>query len=129
MELLIGMRGKGERIVTNEVTAAACGSGLLPVFSTPSLVALMEMAACNAIEKALPEEQTSVGTRIDVRHESATPLGMRVWAEATLAAVDRRALSFTIEAFDETGRIGSATHDRFIVDAVRFLQKIEAKKP
>lgn len=126
MEFTVGSEGRKESMVTEEVTAAACGSGLLPVFSTPSLVALMEGAACACIEAA--GGGSSVGTRIDVRHEAATPLGMKVWAVATLREVDRRRLGFTVEAFDETGRVGVAEHDRFLVDPEKFMAKVEAKR-
>ncbi len=127
MELEVGMIGKAEQVVTQALTAAHCGSGLLPVFATPSLVALMENAACKAIAQAIPEGMTTVGTYIAVHHEAATPLGMPVWAEARLTDIDRRALTFEIQAFDAAGMIGSAQHKRFLVDAARFMEKTEAK--
>ena len=68
-----------------------------------------------------------MGTALNLKHTAATPVGMRVWAEATLTAIDRRALSFTVTAFDECGEIGSAEHSRFLVDAEKFQQKADAK--
>lgn len=127
MELKLGLTGKVELIVDEGCTASAWGSGLLPVFSTPRLVALMEQAACMALEGAVEEGKTTVGTRIDMQHTAATPLGMRVWAQAELTGLDGRALTFHIEAFDEAGPIGSAEHQRFVVDSARFMHKVEAK--
>lgn len=121
-------KGTAQLIVNESCTAAALGSGLLRVLATPRLVALMEEAACNALLGMLPEEQTTVGTRIDVSHTSATPIGMRVVAQATLTEADGRAFSFSIEAFDEAGAIGHATHTRFAVHAERFMQKTNTKK-
>ena len=103
-------------------------SGQLPVFATPALVALMEQAACNALAGTLDEGVSTVGAFISVEHLSATPLGMRVWAEATLTAQEGRSYDFTIEAFDEAGLIGRATHKRVAVKSARFLEKAEAKK-
>lgn len=103
-------------------------SGQLPVFATPALVALMEQAACNAIAETLEEGISTVGAQISVEHLSATPVGMRVWAEATLTAHEGRSYDFTIEAFDEAGLIGRATHKRVAVKSARFLEKAEAKK-
>ncbi len=127
MELL-GRQGRLEIMVENKHTAAAMGSGLAPVFATPCLVALMEGAACKALNGALNEGYSSVGSRIDVRHTAATPVGMRVWAEAKLVAEEGRMLTFEIEAFDEAGRIGQSFHERVIVDEARFMAKVNAKR-
>lgn len=121
------MTGKQERIVTQELTAKAMGSGGLLVFATPALVALMEQAAVNALEGTLEEGVTTVGTRIEVSHEAATPLGMRVWAEATLTGQEGRSYTFSISAFDECGPIGKAVHQRAAVKAERFQEKTDAK--
>ena len=127
-ELTVGLSGRAEGIATEENTAFAMGSGSLRVFATPALTALMEAAACAALEGVLAEEQTSVGTALDLKHTAATPAGMRVWAEAELTGIDRRALSFRIVAYDEAGEIGTAEHTRFLVDAKKFQQKADAKK-
>ena len=79
-------------------SAAAWGSGAVPVFATPSLVGLMESAAMEALRESLAEGDTTVGTRIDVEHLAATPLGDTVRAEARLVAVDGRRLVFEIDA-------------------------------
>lgn len=127
MESKPGLLGKADLIVDESCTADAWGSGLLPVLSTPRLVGLMEQAACAALEGSMEEGKTTVGTRIDMQHTAATPIGMRVYANAELVAVEGRALTFRIEAFDEAGPIGSAEHQRYIVESARFMQKVEAK--
>ena len=123
-----GIKNRAEIIVTEEMTAAAAGSGLLPVYGTPFLVALMENTAHTSITDELAEGQGTVGTRMDVRHLAATPVGMKVTCESELTEVDRRRLVFTIKAYDEAGLIAEAVHERFIIDNVRFLAKAEAKR-
>ncbi|MBQ1396016.1 MAG: thioesterase family protein [Eubacterium sp.] len=123
-----GIKNRAEIIVTEEMTAAAAGSGLLPVYGTPFLVALMENTAHTSITEELTEGQGTVGTRMDVRHLAATPVGMKVTCESELTEVDRRRLVFTIKAYDEAGLIAEAVHERFIIDNERFLAKAEAKR-
>lgn len=123
----IGQKGKLEIIVEQKHTASALGSGLLEVFSTPMLAALMEGAACEAVKGHMEAGLTTVGSQLELKHVSATPVGMRVWAEAELTKVDGRALTFSIEAFDGRGSIGSCVHERFIVDEAKFMQKVNAK--
>ena len=128
MSLTVGNKGRAETVVTAENTAAAVGSGLVPVFATPYMIALMENAAVNAVQAHLEEGQGTVGTKLDVTHDAATPVGMKVWAEAELTAVEGKKLTFTVRAFDEAGPIGGGTHERFIITVDRFLAKAEAKK-
>ena len=128
MSLTVGSKGRAEALVTEDKTAAAVGSGLVPVFATPYMVALMENAAVNAVQAGLEAGQGTVGTRLEVTHDAATPVGMKVWAEAELTAVDGKKLTFTVRAFDEAGPIGGGTHERFIITVDRFLAKAEAKK-
>lgn len=128
MSLTVGSKGRAEALVTEANTAAAVGSGLVPVFATPYMVALMENAAVNAVQAGLEAGQGTVGTRLEVTHDAATPVGMKVWAEAELTAVDGKKLTFTVRAFDEAGPIGGGTHERFIITVDRFLAKAEAKK-
>ena len=113
--------------VTEAETASRWGSGLVPVFSTPALVGLMESAAVQALEGALPAGQTTVGGHIDVHHLAATPVGMEVRARAELIAVDGRKLTFKIEAWDAVEAIGRADHERFVVDEAKFLARTQAK--
>ena len=123
----IGALGRADVTVRPEVTAQAVKSGLLPVFATPCLVALMEEAAVRATLEGLEEGMTSVGIRIEVQHEAATPIGGTVVAEATLTAVEGRKLTFAIVAYDEFGTVGHAAHERFLVDAERFMEKARAR--
>ena len=128
MELKIGLKGRCDTVVTEENTAAAVGSGLLPVFATPMMVALMENAAVNATTPCLAGGEGTVGTHMDVSHDAATPVGLKVWAEAELTAVDGRALTFAVTAFDEKGPIGKGTHQRFIIQNEKFMAKALKKK-
>lgn len=127
MSISVGAVGTASAVVTPENTAAAVGSGSLPVFATPYMIALMENAACNAIADGLEEGQSSVGTKLDVSHDAATPVGMHVTAKAELVEVDRR-LVFRVTAEDDAGPIGQGTHERFLIMADKFLAKAEAKK-
>jgi fluoroacetyl-CoA thioesterase len=126
-KLTIGLHAKKEQTVQLKDTAKEIGSGLAEVFSTPSMIALMENAAYTAVQSELEQGQSTVGVGINVKHLSATPIGMKVWAVATLVDTDRRRLSFKIEAFDEKEKIGEANHDRFIIDAEKFIQKTYEK--
>jgi fluoroacetyl-CoA thioesterase len=125
--LQAGLRGTAEREVTLDQTAEAFGSGLVPVYATPAMVGLMEQAAVHALDGCLGEDQTTVGTRIEVSHLAATPLGDRVRAEATLTAVDGRRLTFTLAAYDSTEKIGEGSHERAVISRSRFLEKVRSK--
>lgn len=122
-----GLRGTASRQVTPDQTAQAFGSGLVPVFATPAMVGLMEQAAVQALEGHLAEEQTSVGTRIDIAHLAATAVGDAVRAEAELLAVEGRKLVFAVVAFDSREKIGEGRHERAIISRERFLEKVRAK--
>lgn len=119
----VGIKGQAEALVEQEDTAKVVGSGDLLVYATPCMVALMEGAAWQSVAPFLAEGESTVGTRMDVKHLSATPVGMEVRAESVLTAVDGRKLTFDIHAFDEAGEIGSAVHERVIIRAERFLEK------
>lgn len=114
--------------VTEADTAARWGSGLVPVFSTPALVGLMESAAVKALEGQLEPAQTTVGGHIDVHHLAATPVGQTVRARAELTAVEGRKLTFQIEAWDDVEKIGQALHERIIIDTQKFLNRVNAKQ-
>lgn len=125
IELEIGLKGRAENIVNKANTAKSMGSGSLDVFATPALVALMEAAAVNALQ--LEAGESSVGTVLEINHSAATPVGMKVWAEAELIEVDRRRLVFEVNAFDEVEKIGSGRHERFIISEERFFSKTNQK--
>ena len=125
--LPIGLKGLAETLVTEENTAAAMGSGLLPVFATPAMLALMEQAAASSVQRFLPEGQGTVGTRLEVSHLAATPIGLTVRAESELIAVDRRKLRFAVRAWAGDELIGEGEHERFVIDNARFLEKALSK--
>lgn len=126
--LSIGLKGHAETLVTEANTAAAMGSGLLPVFATPAMLALMEKAAAGSVQPFLDEGQGSVGTRLSVSHLAATPIGLPVRAESELLSVDRRKLLFSVRAWAGDELIGEGEHERFLIDNARFLEKALAKK-
>ena len=110
-----------------EDTALEVGSGSLLVYATPCMVALMEGAACEAIQDTLPEGKTSVGISLDISHLAATPVGLEVRAEAEVTAVEGNTISFRLAAYDEAGLIGEGSHKRAIVSTQRFLDKVYSK--
>ena len=126
-ELKTGLKGRAEVAVTHENTAAVVGSGALEVFATPAMVALMEKAALESVQPYLEEGQGTVGTRLEISHLAATPVGMTVRAESELIEVDRRKLVFIVTAWAGDEKIGEGTHQRFIVNNESFLAKAKAK--
>lgn len=126
-ELKAGIIGNDEVIVTEANTAAAMGSGTLPVFATPALVALMEKTAQESVQDALEKGCGSVGTMICAKHVSATPIGMKVTCKSELVAVEGRKLVFKITASDACGIVGEADHERFIIQNEKFLKKANSK--
>jgi predicted thioesterase len=122
-----GLTAEIVRVVTEDDTAAVYGSGLVPVLSTPHLIALMEAAAQGAIQPYLEEDESAVGIRVDMRHLAATPVGMEVRVRAELREMKGRRLHFHIEAWDEVEKVGEADHERFVIDMARFMQRVEEK--
>ena len=124
--LEVGIKGQRETIVTKQNTAAGIGSGSLEVFSTPIMILLMEECCFMSVDK-LEEGFTTVGISVNVKHLSATPLGMKVEINSDLIKVDGRALTFKVEAYDEKGLIGEGIHERFIVNNEKFQAKTDSK--
>lgn len=119
-----GLNYTAETVVTDQNTAEAYGSGNVAVFATPAMVALIENAARHAVAPALEPRQSTVGTLVNVTHVKATPVGRKVFATATLSAIEGRELIFEVSARDENGAtIGQGTHRRFIIDVEKFLKK------
>ena len=116
-----------EITVTDNETAKTFGSGTLSVLATPKMIALMEQAAYKCIESSLEEGQSSVGTYLDVKHLSATPVGMKVSATAEVVEIDGRRVVFNVSARDESGLIGEGKHERFIVNDEKFVAKTYSK--
>ena len=127
MSVTVGLKGRAETVVNDSNTAQAACSGALPVFGTPFMCALMEEAAWKSIAPHLEPGQSTVGTKLEISHDSATPVGMKVWAESEVTQVDGKRLVLKVAAFDERGPIGQGTHERFIVTDERFLSKTAKK--
>ncbi len=120
-------KGHIEQTVTPDLTAARIGSGLVEVFATPMMIALVEQTCLESVLPYLDEGQGTVGTLVNVTHSAATPVGMRVWCDSELVEVDRRRLVFSVKAYDECGLIGEGRHERFVIDSAKFQAKIDAK--
>lgn len=119
-----GLSGRSTTTVTAGNTAAAMGSGDLPVFATPAMVALMEHAAMEAVAGELPAGSTTVGSEMNASHLKPSKLGAEITATAVLTAVEGRKLTFNVGARDEEGVIGEGVHVRYIVDRERFMAKL-----
>mgnify|MGYP002398204953 CR=1 FL=1 len=128
-KLMPGLTGVAVDTVTPANSAAALGSGDVPVFATPAMAGLMEAAAVDALRDALDANQTTVGVHLDIQHLAATPVGMTVRAEARLMTVEGRRLTFRVVANDDVEQIGAGTHQRVIVDRERFMQRTLSKQP
>ena len=125
--ILIGTRCQVEQIVDETLTAQAAGSGALPVFGTPFMLAMMENAALSALQPFLEEGQGSVGTYLDVRHSAPSPIGIKVTAEAEIYDVNERTVIFKVRAWDEKGPIGEGTHTRAIIHNEKFLSRCNSR--
>jgi fluoroacetyl-CoA thioesterase len=114
-----------KEITTNaQHSAKVFGSGLVDVFATPAMVALMENTALESIHSLLPEGYTTVGSEINVKHLKATPIGMKVTGESFIREVKYPKVVFEVHAWDERGLIGIGTHTRVIVDEKLFMEKL-----
>ncbi|MGI6029891.1 MAG: thioesterase family protein [Eubacteriales bacterium] len=128
MSLQVGLKHKLYEIVTDDRTAKAWGSGTLPVYATPSMVLLMERTSVKCVEEHLEEGETTVGIKLDISHVSASPVGMTIYCESELVEIDRKRLVFRVKAYDEVGKVGEGIHERFIVDAEKFMKKTDGKR-
>ena len=126
-ELRTGIKGEARTVVSESNTAIKLGSGGVPVFATPGMIALMEEAALSSVQPFLAAGFTTVGIKISTSHLAATPMGMNVTAVSELTEVNGKRLVFKIEAFDNTEKIGEGVHERFIINTEKFLKKCEAK--
>ncbi|WP_029670887.1 thioesterase family protein [Hyphomicrobium sp. 802] len=126
-QLRAGLSGTASMLVTDERLATHVGSGNVPVFASPMLIAAIEAAAVDCLDGFLPQGHESLGVHLDVTHTSPTPIGYTVTATATVKSVDGRKITFDVSATDGIDRIGSGTHTRIIVDTARFMARIAAK--
>ena len=123
-KLAIGIEGKIEQFVTKDDTAAKYGSGLIEVFATPAMIALMEKTCLTSILSYLEDGFNTVGTEVNIKHIKATAVGKKVYCKSTLIFIENKKLVFSVEAFDEEGKIGEATHTRYIIDIKKFMAKL-----
>ena len=123
-----GLVGQREIVVHEENTARHLGSGNVAVLATPEMIRLMERAAVAAVDHLLPDGYRTVGVEVNVRHLAATPVGMRVRAQAELVTIEGRKLTFCVEADDEVERVGEGEHKRAIIDLERFKERVRAKR-
>jgi predicted thioesterase len=125
--LRIGMKGTADLLVGEEHTAPRVGSGRVRVLATPVMINVIEAAALAAVEHLLPEGTQSLGTRLDIRHFAATPVGMRVRAEVEVVKVEGRTITFRVSVNDEKEPIGDGTHERMAVNVARFDVRVQEK--
>lgn len=125
--LKTGILGRASLTVTGENTARAMGSGALPVLATPAVAALVEQAAWQSVQPELEPGCGTVGTRLDLAHKAATPVGGQVTAETELVEIDRRRLVFRFTVTDGAGLVADGTHERFVITNDKFLAKAEAR--
>lgn len=123
-----GLVGEASVTVTDALTASSHGSGLVPAYATPAMIALMENASVAAIQPYLDAGQTSVGIEVNVKHLAATPVGMNIRARSEVTAVEGRRVSFQVQAWDDKEKIGEGTHVRAIVDNARFKERMAQKR-
>ncbi|MDH5263666.1 MAG: thioesterase family protein [Betaproteobacteria bacterium] len=122
-----GLTGTAELVVGEQHTAPRVGSGRIRVLATPVMINLIEAAALAAVEQSLPEQHQSLGTRLDISHVAATPVGMRVRATAEVVGVEGRTIRFRVRAEDELDLIGEGTHERVVVNLERFDERVREK--
>ncbi len=125
--LKVPMHGEARTQVTGDNTALKFGSGSVDVFGTPAMIALMEEASINTVDKNFPEGFATVGIELSIKHIAATPKGMNITASAELIEIDGKRLVFKVEAFDEVEKIGEGIHQRYIIELEKFKNKSQSK--
>lgn len=119
-----GIKNEKSLIVTEDLTAGKVGSGLLPVYATPSMIALMENTCAESVQSYLAEGEGTVGVAVDIKHISATPVGMAVRCESLLKEVNGKKLVFEVNAYDEKGLIGTGIHKRAVINNEAFMARL-----
>lgn len=126
--LKLGMKNKLQEMATPERSAQSFGSGGLEVYSTPSMIALIEKTCYTCVQGEMEEGKSTVGTLVNIRHLSATPIFMNVSAECELVEIDGPRLVFRVAVFDECGKVGEGMHERFVVNTETFLENANHKR-
>ena len=119
-----GIKNEKSIVVTDEVTASKVGSGLLPVYATPSMIALMEGTCAESVQPYLAEGEGTVGVGVDIKHIAATPVGMTVRCESLLKEVNGKKLVFEVNVYDEKGLVGTGIHKRAIINNEAFMSRL-----
>ncbi|MCD6341219.1 MAG: thioesterase family protein [Desulfurococcales archaeon] len=129
-QLSKGLKFSKKFKVTEEHTAKHLGSGDVEVLSTPSLILFMEEACRAFTDEYLPEEQTTVGTMVNIRHMKAAPVGAEIEVRAEVLSIDGRRLTYWVEAWWGDKKIGQGVHERVIVNRKEFMEALvkELKK-
>ena len=119
-----GIKNEKSIVVTDKVTASKVGSGLLPVYATPSMIALMEGTCAESVQPYLAEGEGTVGVAVDIKHIAATPVGMTVRCESLLKEVNGKKLVFEVNVYDEKGLVGTGIHKRAIINNEAFMARL-----
>ena len=119
-----GIKNEKSIVVTDEVTASKVGSGLLPVYATPSMIALMEGTCAESVQPYLAEGEGTVGVAVDIKHIAATPVGMTVRCESLLKEGSGKKLVFEVNVYDEKGLVGTGIHKRAIINNEAFMARL-----
>ena len=128
MSIEVGMKGRAETVVSQANTAQAACSGALPVFGTPFMCALMEEASWKSIAPHLEPGQSTVGTKLCVSHDSASPVGIKVWAESEITLVDGKRIELKVAAYDEKGLIGQGTHEELLANNTIYQEIYQSQQ-
>jgi fluoroacetyl-CoA thioesterase len=123
----IGMSAERTLVVPSERTVGHFVKGMPMVYATPMMILEMELASADAIKPCLEPGWITVGTEVDIRHLSATPVGATVRTTARVIAVERRVIRFEVEAFDDKRRIGEGRHARSLVNVEAFTKRLGAE--
>jgi len=126
-KIAIGLTYRSQARVEEWMTAQKAGDKNVDVLSTPHLVRLIEEAALQCLAPVLTDEQISLGTQVEVSHLAPTPVGMIVRVEVEIVALDGRRVTFAVAAFDEREKVAEGTHERYITERAKFLERIEEK--
>jgi fluoroacetyl-CoA thioesterase len=127
-EIKVGLVQEARLTVDQEMTADHIGSGNLQVFATPAMVAFVERVCSQMADERLPEGQSTVGIRVEVRHLAPTPLGGQIRLRAEITGFDGRQIEYKVQLWDQTELVGEADHIRAIIDEARFLKRVKSKK-
>jgi fluoroacetyl-CoA thioesterase len=125
--LAVGLTYSRSILVTDDMTPGHLRADPIRVLATPDMIRLIEQAAIEAVAPALATGQATVGTRVDIAHLAATPVGMTVTITVELTEIDRRRLGFRVAVRDELDEVAKGTHERFIIDGAQRLPRLQEK--